>query len=653
VRKLLAGVLILACVVVGFFISLRCFDRRQSDANGPSGNGVGESTAPVGAIHTPERSPVFLPTPEYEGLDSNTTLSKCLSSVDKTGVMWRVFPGHTLSMPMVELGFCGLDVDGKQVPFKVHSVTISPWRENRFSHRGEGEIGGSHEVKAHGYRSVAGDENLVGDHVWRFEHSYHLLFFADPRTTGGEAITYESIISIPKKIPAGQTCRIQVLADTRYPILTNKHRQRAPTINGQITVSLPVPSHRLAVNYSLPNSVETSRRSFVSAVRKDGSFSVSTGIAGGELRVTEKNRSGMGWFFVKKVSGHKLSLPRDADLTVDKSKVVTFKVRVPREKVTAGLIGVMLKTTPTAHFGMAWCVTNGGLIRNTLVNSGLVEMSFVPGKWYVSCIYFDEVSSKKRRREELLGTIVVKPGIPGGQLEVTALSNADRKALAAKARAVATLQEATSEERRRLKNRGKKAPEDIRQLYGTISSVRPKGTLTAVYRVDDSVIGWPVNKSGRFCMDIPKGGGQLLIHCAPPSGGAFGWIAVNKVVSSRLDVDNAADVIAKPKDFVSFKLKMPSAVLRERWLSVAILAAKTDQIGLSWAKPDKAASDPHDKEAMLFDMSYVPGSFFVGASYNEGPNGRFANSRMEILGKITITKDSAGKTLEVQKLASR
>jgi hypothetical protein len=170
---------------------------------------------------------------------------------------------------------------------------------------------------------------------------------------------------------------------------------------------------------------------------EDGTFKLEVDEVGGLLRVTRKVRSGHGWMYINPVRKRDLTLAADADLVLEEGKLVSFKVRLPKERLTSDLAGVAIFVKRGDKIPMSWLALRKGPARQAALKTGVVEMQFVPGKYTVMVMHWAEGTGWKGRRRKPLGTITITKDSAGKVLVPVPLeeekgSEADKRSPAAK-----------------------------------------------------------------------------------------------------------------------------------------------------------------------------------------------------------------------------
>jgi hypothetical protein len=165
----------------------------------------------------------------------------------------------------------------------------------------------------------------------------------------------------------------------------------------------------------------------------DGTFTVDAKELGGELRVTEKKRSGEGWMYIHSVSRREMKLPEDAELVVEEKDLLSFKVRVPADVVSEDLVCVAIKVHPSDSLPMSWLLLrdkDGAAIKK-LEAEGMLEMRFVPGTYWFTTLALPKGGSWQDRREDVLGKLTITQDSAGKTLEIQPLTEEDKKQLPA------------------------------------------------------------------------------------------------------------------------------------------------------------------------------------------------------------------------------
>ncbi len=314
---------------------------------------------------------------------------------------------------MVELRFFKRDAEGILVPLKVSQLQISGWEDSKPVRPQEHEIRSCRLIKAYAHRAGAAPPNSPGHMLWWFGKTYHVQFWELNDARPADESSFESLVTIPESIPKGHIWQVPIVADKPFPTLT-KHLYELPQIQGRITTALPAGADKIEVDYYDPKRGEETRQS----VRSDGTFSFGARELGGDMRVTECNRSGEGWMHIGAVDKRQLELPRDADLVVRKEDLVAFEVRVPANAITDSLAGLFINVHPSDRFPMSWQVVRRGEAKRMLDESGKVAMRFVPGTYHLVGVYFDQVDGKETRRLVPLGRLVITKDSAGKTLEV-------------------------------------------------------------------------------------------------------------------------------------------------------------------------------------------------------------------------------------------
>jgi hypothetical protein len=154
---------------------------------------------------------------------------------------------------------------------------------------------------------------------------------------------------------------------------------------------------------------------------------------------------------------------------------------------------------------------------------------------------------------------------------------------------------------------------------------------------------------GTFKVEARELGGELRVAEKKPSG--EGWMYIHSVSRRELKLPEDAELVVEAKDLVPFRVSVPAEVVSEELRGVAIKVHPSDYLPMSWLLL-------HDRDGLAIKklaaegtvgLRFVPGTYwFTTLTLPKG--GSWQDRREEVLGKLTITKDSAGKTLEIQPL---
>jgi hypothetical protein len=154
---------------------------------------------------------------------------------------------------------------------------------------------------------------------------------------------------------------------------------------------------------------------------------------------------------------------------------------------------------------------------------------------------------------------------------------------------------------------------------------------------------------GTFKVEARELGGELRVAEKKPSG--EGWMYIHSVSRRELKLPEDAELVVEAKDLVSFRVSVPAGVVSEELRGVAIKVHPSDYLPMSWLLL-------HDRDGLAIKklaaegtvgLRFVPGTYwFTTLTLPKG--GSWQDRREEVLGKLTITKDSAGQTLELQPL---
>jgi hypothetical protein len=245
--------------------------------------------------------------------------------------------------------------------------------------------------------------------MFRLGHSYLLNFAVE-----GEKETYEAVVEVPAEIERGKMYSVWVLADTRFPLISNRTKDPR-TIKGRITVKPPASFKDLEVSYWASNS----DYSFLTP-KPDGSFELRANKLGGMLRVTQRVQAGHLWMYIKSVQKRELALPADADFVLEEDKLVSCLVKVPDVVNSDDLRGIALKIGVEDRFPLAWVnIRRDAAAQARFAKDSSVEFVCIPRKYYVVASYRGSVDGKPWVRHDLLGTLDVPKEGAGKMLSIT------------------------------------------------------------------------------------------------------------------------------------------------------------------------------------------------------------------------------------------
>jgi hypothetical protein len=347
-------------------------------------------------------------------------ITKYHSFVNDSDVRVRIPPGKA-DRPLIEMRFWKPTPAGELRPLRIVDVGWGQWLSIPLDEGGGNvrEWGGV-GVRATAVRvPVYPPEAKTESHIPLIFGKRYLIRLNYPKNDE----MYESVVRIPDRIPRGKMYVVDVIA--KYPAYAFEGRtlklmrDKSEFIKGRILSSPPLPSHELRVEYF--NVKKREKRSGVPY--PDGTFKVRGDDLGHTLRVTKPQSAGQGWLYIRSVEKRKLSLPRDADLVVRKKDLVQFTLRLDPNHLTRDLASVGLKVNEEDHVPMCWVNFDGGHkhLLKKLQDTGRLEMSFIPGRWYVALLNWPEGADLAQRQRKVIGKITVRKSDRGKTLAVEPL----------------------------------------------------------------------------------------------------------------------------------------------------------------------------------------------------------------------------------------
>ncbi len=191
-----------------------------------------------------------------------------------------------------------------------------------------------------------------------------------------------------------------------------------------------------------------------------------------------------------------------------------------------------------------------------------------------------------------------------------------------------------------------------KSISGTISGsmpVNPKRLRAGYYPRQGGYKRAKVGSDKEFNLEADKLGGMLRV--TEMKRQAVGWIYIHSVKKRNLKLPRDADLVIREKQLVPFRLKIPPGKIKDDLAGVSLKVNKDDEMPMAWVN----FNSTHDnnlqelKTSGTLEMRFVPGECFVEALY--WPEGtEWSERKLEILGRVRITKSDAGKTVKVQPL---
>ncbi|MFW6457223.1 MAG: hypothetical protein ACOC0A_02930 [Planctomycetota bacterium] len=254
------------------------------------------------------------------------------------------------------------------------------------------------------------------------------------RTSVRPGEMYESVVRVPEDIPRGKMYVVDVIG--KYPAWTFEHKARDKMeeqrkyIEGKIKTEPPAAFRMMKAEYF--NKKKRKKRT--GSIDKDGTFKVRADDLGEMLRVTKKQqRAGVGWLYIQSVKERNLSLPRDADLVMRPEDLIEFSLKIPAEQITEDLASIGLKVHRDDRVPMSWINLTTGYkhpaeslqepskILKNLKETGKIQMTCVPGDWYVALLYWPEGTGNDQRERKVIGKTTVKESDAGKTVKVQSL----------------------------------------------------------------------------------------------------------------------------------------------------------------------------------------------------------------------------------------
>ncbi|MFP4029794.1 MAG: hypothetical protein ACLFWL_18600 [Candidatus Brocadiia bacterium] len=245
---------------------------------------------------------------------------------------------------------------------------------------------------------------------------------------------YESVVRVPEDIPRGKMYVVDVIG--KYPDYAFEGRtlrlmeEQRKYIEGKIKAEPPAAFTMMTVAYF--NKKKRKKRT--GSIDTDGTFKVRADDLGEMLRVTKKQqRAGVGWLYIRSVKKRNLSLPRDADLVMRPEDLVEFHLKIPSRQINEDLASIGLKVHRDDRVPMSWTnlttdhkhpvesLQEPSKILKNLKETGKVQMTCVPGDWYVAVLYWPEGTGSDRRERKVIGKITIKDSDAGKTVEVKLL----------------------------------------------------------------------------------------------------------------------------------------------------------------------------------------------------------------------------------------
>ncbi|MBS3763069.1 MAG: hypothetical protein KGZ25_07180 [Planctomycetes bacterium] len=145
----------------------------------------------------------------------------------------------------------------------------------------------------------------------------------------------------------------------------------------------------------------------------------------------------------------------------------------------------------------------------------------------------------------------------------------------------------------------------------------------------------------RFSLKTKTIGGMLRISRVTEQKGQC-WMYIRSVSKRRLVLPRDADITMNKEDLRGFEFRLPEQAIKPNLQAIGLKIERDDPVPVSWTR---VARHTKTGEGVAFHL--IPGQYWISARYLVD-NGRAVDDNL--IGKITVKKSDAGKTLEVQPL---
>jgi hypothetical protein len=152
---------------------------------------------------------------------------------------------------------------------------------------------------------------------------------------------------------------------------------------------------------------------------------------------------------------------------------------------------------------------------------------------------------------------------------------------------------------------------------------------------------------GSFAVKAKELSGMLRI--TEPARSGVGWMYIHSVQKRKLELPADADLVVKKEDLLTFDVPVAKDKATADLVGLAIKVHPEDVFPMSWQIVEEGAPLKKLTDEGLVTTTFIPGTYYFTALYWP-KGGKWETRREEVLGRIVITKDSGGKTLEVQPL---
>ncbi|MFP4029918.1 MAG: hypothetical protein ACLFWL_19245 [Candidatus Brocadiia bacterium] len=152
-----------------------------------------------------------------------------------------------------------------------------------------------------------------------------------------------------------------------------------------------------------------------------------------------------------------------------------------------------------------------------------------------------------------------------------------------------------------------------------------------------------LSKDGKGELGVYELGGEASVDVLVKPDVTFFLYYKGKVTKKKVVFPKDADVIVDPKDIITFKLKVPRKKVPEDCIAMGLLLHRDSKLSVGGAEFDRDAgwSGPAEgDEPETLTMLAPPRSYYVAYDVDDPT----------VIGKITVKKSDAGKTLEVEQL---
>ncbi len=336
-------------------------------------------------------------------------------------------PNAPADQPRLELRFRKPSPTGEMVPYRLMGLVIKAWREDleedvyRTKPRTSQEIYGlgfrdHNDIDKSGAKAV---RVLISDELEKEDfrglymgRKYYMIAQHAGRRDPTIDVIGSFLLQVPENVPPGKVAVMEIDVTQKFD----------PYPDERETVSLHIKGEFPEEAYGVLSTSD--KRQVRIRIGPDGKGQAKIDELGGELTVLVPRELGSTGAYIMEllyhknpVNSNKVVFPDDADIINDTNERVTFHLRVPSERLddeTAYMaFALYMKRDSLFPLSISYAGPPDKIpsVKENLPNS--VEMSFVPGKYYVG--YITETDW------EIIGRIRIRPEDEGRTLRIQPL----------------------------------------------------------------------------------------------------------------------------------------------------------------------------------------------------------------------------------------